>query len=185
MSNRPSPVLETGPETSGRPSPGTTDVPGGDHRGGAPQLRVGGLVSKTGNRQRHPESPRRQGAARKRAAGRDDGETSCAFKVVNFSFNGSLTIGFFFKSRKGLFHHPENAHVGQRNLLPGAGHLRGHEPPGPEHPPEKTVWSALIRPELSLTSQTGAKLSETLDTQGLLVKTSAFIYLFTIKNTND
>lgn len=50
---------------------------------------------------------------------------------------------------KGLFHHPENAHVGQRNLLSRAGHLRGHEPPGPERPGEKTVWSALIQAELS------------------------------------
>lgn len=53
---------------------------------------------------------------------------------------GLFTVRFYFK---GLFHHFANTHIWQCNFLTGVGHLRGHEPSGPEHPSEKNVWPAV------------------------------------------
>lgn len=52
-----------------------------------------------------------------------------------------FTVWFHFK---GLFHHFANAYIWQCHLLTGAGHIRGHEPSGPEHPPEKNVLPAVM-----------------------------------------
>lgn len=62
-------LWDAGPEAGRRTGPGARHVPGGDPRRGAPQLRVGGLGSKTGDSERHPDSSRQQGAAGHRAPG--------------------------------------------------------------------------------------------------------------------
>lgn len=62
--------------------------------------------------------------------------------LVGFVFD-DLRV-FNWSHFKGLFHHFANAHIWQCHLLTGAGHVRGHELPGPEHPPEKNVRPAVM-----------------------------------------
>lgn len=62
--------------------------------------------------------------------------------LFGFVLNDLRVFNWFYF--KGLFHHFANAHIWQCHLLTGAGHIRGHELPGPEQPPEKNIRPAVM-----------------------------------------